>query len=125
MEPELDLEQAEKAYLVSLVSMHGYKVLHKVIKSECDRFIVAHLNTAPDDTKKILASFIMTKTAAMLYTAWTNRVNSIVEEYTHTPKASDAPIDITAGVLDIGDEILMEEFDRSVLYTHDDVLEER
>jgi hypothetical protein len=118
MEPELDLEPAEKAYLVSLMAMHGYKVLHKVIKSECDRFIVALLNSPQDDTKKILANFTMAKTAAMLYTAWTNRVNSIVEEYTHTPKSSDRPIDITAGILDIGDDSL------DVLDTYD-ILEER
>jgi hypothetical protein len=123
MEPELKLEPAEKAYLVSLVSMHGYKVLHRVIRSECDKFITALLNTPPDDTKKVLANFTMAKTAAMLYTQWTQRVNNIIEEYTHTPKASDAPVDITSGILDLGDEVIL--VDRNVSSTYDDVLEER
>jgi hypothetical protein len=122
MEPEfeLTLDNADRAYLVSLVSMHGYKVLHKIIKASTYKFVTRLLNTKNSAEKDVLSNHLAAQVAAQLYDDWTKEINFIVEQYTHTPKASDAPVDITSGILDLGDEVI-----ENVLNTYEDILEER
>lgn len=102
-EPELYLDRTEQAQLSQLIYLPGYKVLHRLMRSEVDKFFVVLLNTDAADADGIVAAHKMAKAAAMFYEGVTNRVNEEVIQFTAAPRASDVPIDITEAVLDIGE----------------------
>ena len=101
--PELQLEHGERAQLAAITAMEGYKILHRIMRSEVDKFFVALINAKPGDSKSVIASHLLAKAAAQFYQAVTNRINEEVTQYTAAPKVSDMPVDVTEGLLDLGD----------------------
>jgi hypothetical protein len=100
--PDLELEQAERAELAQMTLMPGYKVLHKLMRSQVDQFIVAMINADPAEPEDVLAKQVTMKAAAQFYQGITNRVNHETTLYTHAPRETDKPVDVTEGVLDMG-----------------------
>lgn len=102
-EPDLYLDRGDQAQLSQLVYLPGYKVLHRLFRSEVDKFFVVLLNTDADDDHAVVAAHKMAKAAAMFYEGVTNRVNEEVMQFTNAPRANDTPVDLTEAVLDLGD----------------------
>lgn len=105
-EPDLYLDRTEQAQLSQIVYLPGYKVLHRLFRSEVDKFFVVLLNTDAADDHAIVAAHKMAKAAAMFYEGVTNRVNEEVIQFTNAPRANDTPIDITEAVLDLGEHVV-------------------
>src|SRR5258706_1213987 len=85
------------------MSMDGFKVLHSIMRSECDKFIVAMINANPAEPREVLAKQALAKAAAQFYTAVTNRFNEERSIYTNAPHQNDKPLDSTEGILDLGE----------------------
>ena len=102
-EPELHLETQEKADLVGTMSTPGFKILNKIAKASCDKFIVSLLNTETENKEAVYANFLKAQVAAQLYTMFVNKLNEERAIYLSLPRAGDKPIDTTEGLLDIGD----------------------
>lgn len=104
IEPEIELGHGERAQLTALTTMEGYKILHRIMRSETDKFIVAAINSNVGESDDVLAKKLRhAKAAAAFYTAVTNRVNEEVMQYTQAPKANDKPLDVTAQIFDLGE----------------------
>lgn len=101
--PELMLNRHQQAALAQTCSTEGYKIIHMIVRSEVDKFVLDLLNApsgATDDEK--LEKLRVTKTAAMLYEGVTNRINHEVGQYALSTPVDTKPIDITEGLLDLG-----------------------
>lgn len=102
-DPEVNLDHTDRAYLVAIASMDGYKVLNRLMRAEVDKFIVAQINADPADEAAVLAAHRMAKAAAQFYTGLTNRVNEEIVQYTNAPRDTDKPVDATEGLIDLGE----------------------
>jgi hypothetical protein len=100
-EPDLTLEPQERALLAQLTVNPGYKIFHRICRSEVDKFIVQLINSDAAKTDEVLATHTMAKAAAMFYQGVTARINEEVLLYTGAPRESDKPVDITEGLLDL------------------------
>ena len=83
--------------------MPGYKVLHKIFRSEVDKFFVALANANSAKPEEVVTAQILYKSAAMFYQGVTNHINEEVMAYTHAPRSGAPPIDMTEGLLDLGE----------------------
>lgn len=99
--PDLQLDHGDRAQLLQIVVMPGYKVMHHIFKSEVDKFFVALANANSANAEEVVAAQILYKSAAMFYSAVTNRINEEVMQYTNTPNANADPVDETEGLLDL------------------------
>lgn len=101
--PEIELEDSEVASLALVVGQDGYKVIHKLIRHEVDRFILALVNIDSTRAEAVLEGHRVAKTAAQLYDGVTNKINRVVESY-YSAKQSGVGIapDSTEGIIDIG-----------------------
>lgn len=106
-DPDLRLDYLEKAHLHQVYAMPGYHVMHRLFRSEVDKFIVALINTDPSEPEKVITAQLLAKAAAQFYTGITNRINEEIVQYTAAPRAGDKPVDLTEGMLDM--ETLAEE----------------
>jgi hypothetical protein len=100
--PDVQLDHADRAQLVQLYAMEGYKVLHRLMRSEVDKFILAMINADPANPKEVLSRQRLAKAAAQFYEAITQRVNEEITLYTAQTRAGDKPVDVTEGLLDLG-----------------------
>lgn len=68
-----------------------------------DKFAIAMINADPSKEREVVASHYLAKAAAQVYQMVTDRVNEEVLQYAHAPRPSDKPVDITEGLIDLGD----------------------
>jgi len=102
--PDLQLEHNERGLLAQLLSMPGYQVMHKVFRSEVDKFFVALINADPAQANEVLAKQITAKAAAQFYTAITERLQNEVVDYMATaPRVAEVMKDVTEDLLDMDD----------------------
>lgn len=103
--PDYQLERVEQAALASVVPTDGFRVIHRIMKSEVDKFVVRMINTDPANEKTVIAAHLLSKAAAQFYQGVINRINEEITIYHHAPKASDKPVDITEGLIDLGEAV--------------------
>jgi hypothetical protein len=99
--PEVALEREEAAFLATLASQPGFKVLQKIMRSGVDQFTVSMINTDESDEKAVLARHKLSKAAAVYYTWVTNVINNTIQEYIYSTP-TDKPVE-SAENLDIGE----------------------
>lgn len=102
IDPEQDLNEAERAALASYVQTPGFQALHKLMQIECAKFDLALKNTNPAEKEKVLAAHVMSKVASQFFAGLINRVN---EEVTFFLKRNESP-----QVLDSPTDQILEEF---------------
>lgn len=112
-EPEIELDHHERAALALIASEEGYKILHRIIRSEVDKFVVDLIN-ATDDAD-VLEKHRISKVAAQLYQGWTNHVNHEIQNYSAAVQRMGPPIDPTDGMLDFGRTASRDELELSPL----------
>jgi hypothetical protein len=100
--PEIRLEPNERAQLVLTANTEGYATLHRIFRSEVDKFWLDLVNVKAGADAEVIAKHKLAKAAAQFYEGATQRVNEEVIQYTAAMRAVDAPRDDTEGVLDIG-----------------------
>jgi hypothetical protein len=96
IDPEQDLNEAERAALASYVQTPGFKALHKVMQIECAKFDLALKNTSPAEKEQVLAAHVMSKAASQFFAGLINRVNEEVEFFlkrNEAPRVLDSPTD--------------------------------
>lgn len=98
----MELGIPEQAQLAAFVNTDGFKILCGIMKDEVLKFNAALLSAKkPED---VIISHNLASAAAKFYEGFLNRIDSEIYMYTGTPKKGDAPIDITAGILDMDEE---------------------
>lgn len=102
MNPDVELGRAEQAQLVQTYHSEGYRIMHRIMRAEVDKFIVAMVNANPADREEVLARHQMAKAAAQFFEGVTRKINEEVTQYTAAPTPGDKPIDVTEGILDLG-----------------------
>ena len=110
-EPNLQLDRNDQAQLCQTYWQPGYKVIHRICRSEVDKFFLALINTPAGDRDAVEAAHKLAKAAAMFYEGITNRINEEVTQFTAAPRTTDTPIDITEAILDIGEYVASREGD--------------
>lgn len=100
-EPQIALEHDERASLAQMAAMPGYKILHRLLRSQVDMFVISLVNVSAADPDDVLAAHQMAKAAAQFYDGITNVVNEEILAYTGAPRPGDKPIDSTEGILDL------------------------
>lgn len=103
--PEIDLEHGERAALVQMHAMEGYKVLHRVMRSMVDTFVIEIINADPAKPDDVVAKQVLAKAAAQFFEMVTQRVNEEVTLYINTPRSSDKPVESAVG-LDLEDVVI-------------------
>lgn len=103
IDPDFTLTYGERAQLSAITPQPGFGVLLHLMQSEADKFITSLINADPASPEDVLTKHLLAKAAAQFFQGITNRVNEEVALYTNAPKANDKPVDITAGVLDLGE----------------------
>lgn len=104
MELEYKLGRDEQASLAAVAGHPGFRVILKLGEMEAKKFIQVLMNTPASDKDLVITNHIKAQEIAQWFTGFVNRINEEITEYTHAPKASDKPIDVTSGILDLGDE---------------------
>jgi hypothetical protein len=102
-EPELALTHIERAHLVNVASTEGFHILNRIMRSQVDTFVMAQTNADPVNEAEVLSAHRMAKAAAQFYQMFTDRINEEMLQYSHAPKAGEKPVDVTEGLLDLGD----------------------
>lgn len=100
--PELILEPHDVAALALVTGQDGYKVIHKIIRHEVDRFILALINTPTGNDVAVLEGHRVAKVAAQMYDGVTNKINLLVGSYTASKNVDTKPKDDTEGLIDLG-----------------------
>lgn len=113
--PELELDHHERAALALMASEEGYKILHRIIRSEVDKFVVDLINATGEDTAEVLEKHRISKVAAQLYEGWTRHVNHEIQNYSAAVQRLGPPIDPTEGMLDFGRVASRDELELSPL----------
>lgn len=103
IDPEFRLSHGERAQLAAIVPHPGFHIYQRLMRSEVDKFIVAMINANPAEPQEVLTKHLLAKSAAQFLEGVSHRVTEEVEQYTHAPRATDKPKDITEGILDLGD----------------------
>lgn len=101
--PDIELEHNERALVAQTTATPGYKIINRIMRSEVDKFIVDLINAPEEDDKAIIAKHKLSKAAAQFYQAVVDRVNSEVHMYMAAVQNGVAPVDVTAGMLDLGE----------------------
>lgn len=113
--PEISLERHQLAALAQTCSSPGYKVIHLIVRSEVDKFVLDLINSPSEEEAKVLEKHRVSKVAAMLYEGVTKRINYEVQRYTQASQQPGEPIDPTEGVLDFGPHASRDAFEVSPL----------
>lgn len=99
--PEVHLEDIERAELSVVVAHPGFKVIKKIFRSCVDVFAIDLLNTPTSADDEILSKHRDARVAAQLYTLLANRINTESQAYVAS-KISLEPVNVTED-LDIDD----------------------
>lgn len=102
--PVIELTYTDQADLAALVATPGYRVLHKIMRSEVDKFILSLINTKVEgqDKDAVYNKFLLSKAAAQFYQQVTDRINGETLQYVSS-QDHRAPVDETEGILDLGE----------------------
>ena len=103
MEPEIHLGRDEQAHLAAIRPMPGFGILLKIAKAEVDKFLLRLVNTPTTDRDAVITHHMTAQVAAQLLTGCVNKVNEELELYANAPRTTDIPVDVTEGILDIGE----------------------
>jgi hypothetical protein len=106
--PEINLDRSEQAALAATVATPGYRIIHRIMKAEIDKFYLSFLNAPVGNDDEVLARHKLGKSAAQFYAGVTGRINEEVSQYTSASRANDRPFDETEGILDIGERASVE-----------------
>lgn len=101
--PAVELTYMDQADLAATCATPGYGILHRLMRSEVDKFVLALINTEQGDKEEVYSAFLVSKAAAQFYQGVTNRINQEVIQYTASQGRDSSPIDGTEGILDIGE----------------------
>lgn len=104
--PIVQLDYSDRSDLASTVATPGWKIVHRIMRGEVDKFILALINTkieGTDDKDEVYNKFLLSKAAAQFYQQVTDRVNEETLQYVASQNNS-GPVDMTEGILDIGDD---------------------
>ena len=96
-----ELSGIERAHLSVLVTTDGFKIMQKLMEDEVKKFNLLLINAS--NTDDIIAKHNLAKAAAQFYQGVIDRVNQEVLVYHKAPKSTDKPLDMTSGLLDLGD----------------------
>ena len=104
-EPVIELTDLERVELVQTCATSGFKVIHRILRSEVDKFVVAHMNVAVEDKDLAYARFVQSKTAAQIYQGMTDRINVELSIAVARSKEDQTEVvgDSTEGILDLGE----------------------
>lgn len=75
IDPETQLDEAERASVVSILDLPGFHALQKLMLIEIAKFDLALKNADPADNKKVLAAHVIAKAASQFYTQIIDRLN--------------------------------------------------
>lgn len=100
--PEVELNDQERALLVHLIQSDGFRVLQKVMRSTVDAFVVDVINADPAKPEDVVAKQVLAKAASEFYQTVVSHLNEQKTLYVAAPRANDEPVDVTEGVLDLG-----------------------
>jgi len=103
VDPELSLDAVERGELANLVSSQGFKVLLKLALSVVEEFRTDLDNADPAKPQEVMAKHALSKAASVFHTRLINRINNEVSQFMDAPKKSDRPVDLTEGMLDMGE----------------------
>jgi hypothetical protein len=124
-EPVIELTDFERGELAQTCATPGFKIIHKILRSEVDKFVVAHMNTPVEDEKLAYARFVQSKTAAQIYQGMADRIN--LELTVAVARSKEGQIetvgDSTEGLLDLGEIASSDVPNLLGEYREDDVLE--
>jgi hypothetical protein len=98
IDPQMELESIERAHLAATVVQDGFKVIHKIMLAEVEKFRLKLLNSDPVKRDEVLAAHTMAKAAAQVVAGIVNRINEEVMQYTNTPRVNDPPQDSSEGL---------------------------
>lgn len=101
--PDIVLDYAEQSALAATAATPGYKVMHRIFRSEVDKFILHLINANASDERDVLSRHYLAKSAAQFYHGVTARINEEVTQYTNGEKPNQVQQDATEGLLDIGE----------------------
>ena len=105
MANERELDAVERGLLVTLLKSEGWKVLQNIMEIECEKYKVQLLNVLPGNNEEILARHALAKASAQFLTGVIARLNAEIETYYNASRIGDKPLDITAGLLDMDDNL--------------------
>lgn len=101
--PEVELSDGERAALVHMTQMEGFRVLHRLMRSQVDTFIVDVINADPAKPADVTSKQVLAKAAGQFFQQVVDRINEETQLYKNAPRANDPPQpDATEGVLDFG-----------------------
>lgn len=100
--PEVVLEHSDRAAIAATVVSDGYRVIHRLMRSEVDKFVIDLINADPSNGKKVWACHLLAKAAAQFYEGLTARINQEVQQYTGAIRNPGPPVDATEGLIDLG-----------------------
>jgi len=106
-EPEYIPSDGDIANLSSMVAMPGFQVLNRLMRSECDKLIMALINADPGSSDEILAKHGIARAASVFYDGIINTINECIDIHRSASREKDSkinPIDPTEGLIDIGDK---------------------
>lgn len=101
--PVLELTSMDRADLAVLVGTGGFRIIQKIMRSAVDKFILSLVNADSASDAEVLAKHKLAKAATQFYAQVIKDVNEELIQIKNEPKPTDKPIDVTAGIFDIGD----------------------
>jgi hypothetical protein len=104
-EPELRLTDTERVELAQAVNMAGFRAIQKIMRSAVDKFILATMNADIANPREIIAKHRLAKAAIQFYAQVVKDVNSELSLALSLPHPSDKPVDVTEGILDVGEGV--------------------
>lgn len=106
IQTDVEFTHLERAHLASIYPQDGFRVVEKILEVVYEKFKGNLLNIDQGDTAKVLAGHALAKAAREYFVTVTKRVQYEVEMYRQSPKADDAPVDMTDGNEDFGVDTL-------------------
>lgn len=100
--PQVELHPHQQASLAAMCATDGYPVLHILLRSIVDQYMIDLQNVEVQDETEVLAKHVVSKTAAQIYTSITNRINEEIISYKANMPDNGEPSDPTEALLDIG-----------------------
>lgn len=76
LDPEAQLDDAERAAAVSILDMPGWFAVRKLMEIEIKRFDLALKNADPADREDVLAKHVIAKAASQFYVQIIDRLNT-------------------------------------------------
>lgn len=102
-EPEIILDHTQRSEVANTVLTPGYQHINRIMRAEVDKVIIDLINVDEDDDALVLAKHKLSKAAAQFFQRVVNRINHEVEVYRSTIAEVGEPVDMTEGIIDLGE----------------------